>query len=213
MKKPYLFALGIIFISFITAIYLYPQMPDEMAIHWNAQGEADGYASKIWGLFLTPCVSLGIFVLLTLIPKIDPLKRNIEKFRKYFDWFIVILISFLLYIHFLTIFWSLNVRFDMMQMLIPAFSILFYCSGMLLKKCKRNWIIGIRTPWTLSNDIVWNKTHQIGGKLFKTVGIISFLGIIFFKYAIWFLIVPVIATSLYLMIYSYFEYQKQVKNK
>ena len=75
----------IILAFFIIAIYLYPQMPDEMASHWNFRGEVDDYLPKFWGLFLMPLIALGLLLLFLLIPKIDPLKANIEKFRKYFD--------------------------------------------------------------------------------------------------------------------------------
>jgi len=183
-------------------------MPERMASHWNSQGEVDGYLSKFWGLFLMPIVSLAIFLLFLLIPRIDPLKKNIEKFRKYFDWFIVLIIIFLLYIYSLTIFWNLGYRFDMGQMMMPALGILFIYIGTLLKQAKRNWFIGIRTPWTLSSDAVWDKTHQLGSKLFKLAGIIALLGIFIPNYALWLVLVPVIAFSLYLMIYSYFEYKK-----
>jgi uncharacterized membrane protein len=85
---------------------------------------------------------------------------------------------------------------------------LFYYLGILTENAKRNWFIGIRTPWTLSNDKVWNKTHKLGGKLFKIVGIVAFLGILFQKYVLLFIISAVIAVAIYIIVYSYFEYKK-----
>ena len=203
--------LGIILISFIIGVYLYPKMPDKMASHWNAKGEVDGYMSKFWGLFLMPIISIGLFLLFLLIPKIDPLKKNIEKFRKYFDIFIVIIMLFLFYVYLLTIFWNLDFRFNMTTMMLPALGILFYYMGILTENAKRNWFIGIRTPWTLSNNIVWNKTHKLGGKLFKIAGIFTFLGILFQKYALLFVLVPIITVAIYTIVYSYFEYNKIIK--
>ena len=211
MKKSTVIVLVIILISFIIAIYLYPQMPDKMASHWNAKGNVDGYMSKFWGLFLMPLVSIGLFLLFLLIPKIDPLKQNIEKFRKYFDNFIVLIFIFLFYIYLLTIFWNLDFRFNMIVMMIPALGVLFYYIGILTENAKRNWFIGIKTPWTLSNNIVWNKTHKLGGKLFKIAGILALFGVLFQKYALLFVLVPVIFVAVYTIVYSYFEYQKQVK--
>jgi uncharacterized membrane protein len=156
-----------------------------------------------------PIISLILFFLFILIPKIDPLKTNIEKFRKYFDNFVTIIILFLFYLYLLTIFWNFGVQFSMNQVLAPAFGILFFYCGILVEKAKRNWSIGIRTPWTLSNDKVWERTHKIGGKLFKVVGIIAFLGIIFPNYAFFLILFPVIAVSIYTVIYSYFEYRKE----
>jgi len=211
MKKIHIIILGIVLVSFIIAIYFYPSMPERMASHWNAKGEVDGSLPKFWGLFLMPIVSLGMFLLFIFIPKIDPLKKNIEKFRKQFDMFIVMIILFLLYIYILTLFWNLDYRFDMTIMIVPAMGILFFYIGFLVEKAKRNWFVGIRTPWTLSNDVVWEKTHKLGGKLFKAAGVIAFFGIFFGEYAIWFVLVPVISVSVYLVAYSYFEYKRQTR--
>ncbi len=209
MKKANIIILGIILISFIIGGYFYPQMPEKVASHWNAQGKVDDYMSKGWGLFLMPLMSVGFFLLFMLVPKIDPLKENIKKFRKYFDGFIVLLILFLFYVYLLTVFWNIGLRFNMSQLMTPAMGILFYYCGVLIENAKRNWFIGIRTPWTLSSETVWDKTHKIGSKLFKAAGIVAFLGILFPKQAIFFVIIPVILVTVYTLIYSYFEYQKE----
>lgn len=210
MKKSNLIIILIILISFAIGVYFYPQIPNEMASHWNLRGEVDDYMPKFWGILLMPFISLFLFLLFLIIPKIDPLKENIEKFRKYFDWFIILIILFLSYIYLLAIFWNLGFEFNMGRMLMPALGILFFYIGILLKNAKRNWFIGIRTPWTLSSDSVWDKTHQLGSKLFKIAGIITFLGILFPNYVLWTVLIPILTASLYLVVYSYFEYQKEV---
>lgn len=197
-----------VLLFFAIAGYFYPQMPERMTSHWNASGEADGYMSKFWGLFLVPFISLGLSALLLIIPKIDPLKANIDKFKGYYYGFVIMLLIFLLYLYLLTIFWNLGLRFNMVQLLAPAFGVLFYFCGVLLTKAKRNWLIGIRTPWTLSNDRVWDKTHLIGGKLFKSAGAVAIIGAFFPQYAIFFILVPVILVAFFAVIYSYFEYQR-----
>jgi len=211
MKKSKTIILGIIILSFIIGAYFYPQMPDRVASHWNVRGEVDSYVSKFWGLFLMPIVSIGLSLLFILIPKVDPLKENIEKFRKYFDDFMALMILFLFYIYVLTLAWNIGLRFDMGQAIIPAMGLLFYYVGTLLENSKRNWFIGIRTPWTLSSDKVWEQTHRVGGKLFKLAGIIAILGLFFLKWLLWFVVVPVILFALYAFIYSYFVYQKELK--
>jgi uncharacterized membrane protein len=209
MKKNKIIILGIILLFFIVGAYFWPQMPEKMASHWDIQGQVNGYMPKFWGLFLMPIISIGIFLLLILIPKMDPLKANIEKFKKYFDKLIVLIILFLFYVYFLTIFYNLGIRFNMSQYTVPAFGVLFYYCGVLIEKTKRNWSIGIRTPWTLSSDKVWDKTHRLGGKLFKIAGVLAFLGVIFPNYAFFFIIFPVIAVAIYTVVYSYLEYRKE----
>jgi uncharacterized membrane protein len=184
-------------------------MPERMVSHWNAKGEADGYMPKFWGLFLMPLISLAMALLLLLIPKIDPLKGNIEKFRKYFDGFIIFILLFLFYLNVLVIIWNLGIRFNFIHKTVPAFSALFYYLGILVSNAKRNWFIGIRTPWTLSSETVWDKTHKIGGRLFKVSALIALIGILFGQFAVYFIILPVILTALYTCIYSYFEYKKE----
>ena len=211
IRKSEITIIAIILLSFVIGIYFYPHMPEKIASHWDSKGLVDGYMSKTWGLFLMPLISVGLFLLFVLIPKIDPLKMNIEQFRKYYDGFVVLVIGFLFYIYILTILWNTGIRFDMIQFLAPAFGILFYYTGILTENAKRNWFIGIRTPWTMSNKKVWEKTHKVGGRLFKIAGIISLLGIFFHDYAFIFIIAPVILVAAYTIIYSFIEYQKQME--
>ncbi len=209
MRKSRVIVLLIILISFAVGIYLYPLLPEVMASHWSIQGQVNGYMSKFWGVFLMPFILLGMFLLFVVIPKIDPLKDNIEKFRNYYETFIAAITFFLFYIYILTLLWNLGVKFDMNRFLIPGLGILFYYVGILVENAKRNWFIGIRTPWTLSSDVVWEKTHKIGGKLFKAAGIIALLGIFISEYTFFLIMIPVLSFSFYVIVYSYFEYQKE----
>lgn len=207
MRKITIINLGIVFLSLGTAFYFYGVMPETVASHWNAQGQVDGYMSKFWGMFLMPLISLAMLFLLLIIPKIDPLKANIEKFKKYFDVLISAILIFLFYIYLLTIFWNLGYEFNMSRFMAPAMGMLFYACGFLIGKSKRNYFIGIRTPWTLYSDEVWDKTHKLGAKLFKLAGLLALFGAIFPKQAILFILVPVIAATIFLLAYSYFVYR------
>jgi uncharacterized membrane protein len=211
MKKTDLVCIGLVVLAFALAAYFYPQMPERVASHWNAAGQVDGYMNKFWGLFLLPVISVFVYGLLLLIPLMDPKKENIAKFREYYDRFLVAMLSFLFYLYVLTLLWNMGARFNMTAALAPAFGVLFYYSGILLKNAKMNWFIGIRTPWTLSSERVWDKTHQRGGFLFKAAGFISLAGFFFPDYAIVFMIGPVLVFSLYLVLYSYMEYRKEKK--
>jgi len=211
--KSEMFCLGIVILSFAIAVYLYPMMPDRVASHWNVQGQVDGYTDKFWGLFIMPLVSIALLLLFVAIPRIDPLKENIQKFRKTFDIFVILVLLFLLYLFGLTIIWNFGTKFNMIWALVPAFVGLFYYVGILVENAKRNWFIGIRTPWTIMNENVWNRTHKLGGKLFKISALIAVLGMLFEDYALWFVLFPVIAVSAYLVVYSYFEYQKEMMKK
>ncbi len=196
-------------VAFLAGLVLYGVMPDRIASHWNVAGQVNGYLSRFWGLFLVPLIMGALFLLYWFLPKIDPLKNNIESFRKYYDRIWIIIFAFLLYVDFLQIVWNLGIRFNFGMALVPAFSLLWYGIGGLLEKTKRNWFIGIRTPWTLSSDIVWEKTHQLAGKLFIVMAIIAFLGIFFGDKAIVFaVLIPAVTTAVVSVAYSYFAFKK-----
>ena len=211
VPKREIIILLIILASIAVSLYAYPIVPEQMTSHWNAAGQVNGYIPKLLGLALMPVISIGAFLLFLVIPRIDPLRRNIAKFRAYFDIFIVMMMLFLLYLHGVLILANIGFTFNMMQVLAPALGAVFYYSGVLIGHAKKNWSIGIRTPWTMSSERVWNKTHKIGGKLFKAAGIIAFLGIFFPDYAILLIFVPVVAVLVYTFVYSYVLYQKKRK--
>ena len=167
LNKAVVVIVTLVLVFFTLAGAFYPFMPEVMASHWNAKGEADGTMSRFWGLFLFPLFSLVITALLLIIPKIDPLKANIQTFKGYYYGFIIAFLVYFLYIYVLTLVWNLCWKFDFIQMIIPAVGILMFIAGVLISKAKRNFFIGIRTPWTLSNDEAWSKTHCFGGTLFK----------------------------------------------
>jgi len=194
------------------SVSVYGKLPDQMASHWNAASQVDGYISRFWGAFLMPVISVGMLLLFLVIPQIDPLKANIAQFREYFNAFIALMVVFLVYMHVLTILWNLGYdKFNMGTAMLPAMGLLFIFAGIMMGKAKRNFFIGIRTPWTLSNDHVWDKTHQLGSKLFILSGILALLGAFFADYAVWFILVPVLGSTLFLFVYSYVLYQQETK--
>jgi uncharacterized membrane protein len=210
MRISHIIILALILLAFLLSAAAYPYAPDRVASHWNAQGQVDGYMSKFWGLFFLPLLLTGMVALFWGLPKIDPLKANIEQFRRPYETFIIILLVFMLLIHLQVILWNLGVQVSFNMTMPALFAGLMFYTGVLLEKAKRNWFIGIRTPWTLSSDTVWDKTHRLGAKLFKLTGLISLAGLLFQKQAFFFFIVPVLLVTIYITIYSYVEYRKEV---
>ena len=192
-------------------VYSYPRMPDVVAIHWNAQGIANGYGSRFQAAFTLPLIMIVVAALLLFIPEIDPLKANIEKFRPDFNGFMLAFALFFFYLHGLTTLLNLGFQFSLNQFLVPGFGIFIYAAGVLLGKAKRNFFIGIRTPWTLSSDTVWAKTHVLGGLLFKICGVIAILGILFPSQAFLFLLVPLLAASTIAVVYSYVLFRTEAR--
>jgi len=107
--------------------------------------------------------------------------------------------------------WNLGIEISPRVFFPVGLGLLFFYIGILCEHLRRNWFIGIRTPWTLSNDKVWEKTHKIGGRLFKIAGVATLFGALFQDYASLLILVPVILVAAYTFAYSYFEHQKEVK--
>jgi len=126
---------------------------------------------------------------------------------------IALIVAFMLYMHGLTFVWNLGFQnFKMSAAMLPFLGILFIFIGYMLRQAKRNWFIGIRTPWTLSSDSVWDKTHQLGSILFMVSGAFAIFGGLFGgMIAFWLLFVPLIGSTLFLVIYSYILYRDETR--
>jgi uncharacterized membrane protein len=189
----------------ILSLGFYSRMPEQVASHWNVDDQVDGTMPRFWGAFLMPLITLVMLGLFLLLPLIDPMKANIAAFRRPFNAFIALIVAFMLYLHVLTTLWNLGLQsFRMSTALLPALGLLFIFVGVMLRHAKRNFSIGIRTPWTLASDRVWDKTHRLGAPLFVASGALAALGAIFpGSVAYWFVFGPVLASTLFLLVYSY----------
>jgi len=202
-----------ILLTFVVTIAVYPVVPDTVVSHWNAAGEADGYMTKLWGLGLIPVIMTACVGLFAILPRIDPYKNNYAKFRDYYEGFILLFVLFLLAIQVQIILWSIGYQISPNMTFPFLIGTLFIYIGFLVSHAEQNWFVGIRTPWTLSSETVWKKTHEFGGKLFKIAGIISFAGVLAGDYALWFILIPVLTVSAITVVYSYLEYQKEIKDR
>lgn len=209
MKIARILAALLIITAFAVSVCYYPDAPDELVSHWDAEGRASGKLSKEVALFILPLIMIGLFALFVNLPKIDPLKRNFRAFQDYYDAFMVLMLSFLASLHLMTVSWNLGYQIDLPVFLSVWFFVLFYYIGVLLPHTKKNWFVGIRTPWTMSSESVWKKTHERAAILFKLSGVIALLGAMVPGYFIIFVVFPVLSSALYVSYFSYKEYQRE----
>lgn len=197
----------------LAGLLLWNRLPEQMASHWNVNDQVNGYMSRFWGVFMLPLITLAMLVLFLVIPSIDPLKANIAQFRDAFNLFIVLIVAFMIYIYGLTLVWNLGYTgFKMSGAMLPAIGLLLIFAGFMMRQAKRNFFIGIRTPWTLSSDAVWKETHRVGAVLFMISGVLAFIGGLFGgTTAFWLMFVPLLGSTIFLLVYSYVLYQRETR--
>jgi len=209
MKNKYLASWGLVLLSLVLGLLAFPYLPQMVASHWGLYGQVNGYQSRVFAVFFMPVLMAVLIALFLALPKIDPLGKNIRLFQKAYDRFVFFLTGFLAYVHLLTLVWNLGWKFNIIRFLIPAFGIFIFGLGQILPEARPNWFFGIRTPWTMSNGRVWYHTHELGGKLYKLAGIIALGGFLWPSLAIYFMIIPIIAVSIYLIIFSYLDWRNE----
>ena len=209
MKGKNIAMIAIVLLSIAVSAYAYPMLPNSIVTHWDANGNPNGYMDKFWGLSIMPAISVVLLAIFKAMPYMDPLRRNIEKFRSYFENFIIILLLFFLYVHMLTVAVNFGYEFNLNTTLIPAFSVLMYYIGVMMQHSERNWFIGVRTPWTVSSDKVWKHTHKLAAKLFKTAAVVSLVALLAPEHSTIIFLASVMISALVPVIYSYLDYKKE----
>lgn len=195
--------------TLVFGMVIYPRLPEQVPIHWNAAGEVDGYGSRFMGALGLPLMNLGLALLLKFVPAIDPKRQNYEKFKPFYQIFIWIFVLFMTGLYFLTIAWALGYRPSIALFTKLGMGIMFMVLGNYLGKVRPNWFFGIRTPWTIENEEVWLRTHRLGGPLMFGAGLITVFLAFFEHPSSFFLVMAVIMlTSLIPTVYSYWLYQR-----
>ena len=196
-----------VFSAIAVAAILYTSLPEQIPTHWNAQGEVDGYMKKPGGVIIMPAMAVFTFVIMKLIPVISPKGFRIDKFSDVFGVLQVTLVGFMSIVAILVLMEARGLDVRINEMIIAGTGLLFVIIGNYLGRVRKNFFIGIRTPWTLASDEVWNRTHRIGGRLFILSGVIIWIGAILRLPLTWTVGVAV-GLVLIPVVYSYFLYRK-----
>jgi uncharacterized membrane protein len=203
------------FIPLLITIVFYNRLPEKVPMHWNIRGQIDAYYPKFPGAFIIPVMGLFITFLLQFLPKLDPRKENYSKFKKQYSVFMFVMIAFFIVIQLIIIGVSMGADFIRVDAIIKLFlGIMILIFGNFMPKLKHNYLMGIRTPWTLSSEPVWYKAHRHGGVVWFVTGIILIIlafipgGI---SAAAYFSLIVI--ASIEPLIYSYLCYRKEIQER
>ncbi|MBX2819841.1 MAG: SdpI family protein [Rhodothermaceae bacterium] len=205
-------ALLILITPFVLIAAYWNQIPDEIPMHWNINGEVDRWGEKGFDVFFLPLASLGAYLLMLAVPHIDP-KRKAKSQQKGIRAFRHI-IPFLLTGLFLVIFaqW-MGLDFELGKGIGVVLSVFFIAIGNYLQSVKPNYFIGIRTPWTLESEDIWKKTHRLGGRIWMIGGLVLLIASVFFgeRLFFWFLSFGVFFFAFVPIGYSFYLYMQSKK--
>ncbi|TGE33605.1 SdpI family protein [Desulfosporosinus sp. Sb-LF] len=212
VKKDWLI-LSLIVLGFALGVYFYPLLPDRVPVHWNANGEVNGYGSRLFGAFGLPVINLAMYVMFLALPYIDPKRKNYANFKSTYQFLKYLLIVFFLGMEVITFLISTGIVVNRPIFIQVMISLLFIFIGNVMGRVKHNYFIGIKTPWTLANEEVWRKTHRLAAPLWVFGGVLNILftltGATLNGYGF---ISIVVVISLVPTAYSYFAYRK-ITNK
>ena len=174
--KTELLPLLLILAAWGLAAWYWPLLPDPMPTHWGTDGQPDGWMPKVWGALVGPLIATFVYIVMTLSPYIDPRSRNWAAFSDLYPVLKTSVTALMLFITYL----ALSAAASAEQVLsagrlLVAIGLLFVILGNYLPKVRSNFFVGIRTPWTLSSDEVWVRTHRFAGKLMVALGLLLIL--------------------------------------
>jgi uncharacterized membrane protein len=170
LAKQQVFSLVLVAIGFVVSAAFYRRLPDPVPVHWNVHGEPDGYMAKPMGAFVLNLVMVFVYLLFQLSPRLSPRGFRFEGFRGSYVIIQQATLTFLLLLLVVTDLAAIGTPLPLDRIVTAGLGGLFVVLGNFMGKMRKNFFIGIRTPWTLASDEVWLRTHRLGGRVFVLAG-------------------------------------------
>lgn len=205
MKRNYhfLIAAAVIVATLVVTVVLYPHLPDQIPNHWNFKGEIDHYGSR-QSIFMLPGIMAAALLLFAVLPWLSPKRFEVDIFRSTYLYLMILVLALIAYLHALILWAAFSRPLNMPRSLMGALFLFLILMGNVLGKVKRNFYIGMRTPWTLASEKVWYATHRFAAKAFVAAGFLGLLSVIFsapplIEFSI--LIAAALASVIYSLVY------------
>ncbi len=200
-----------IVLMFIFSGVIYFLLPDEVPTHWNAQGEVDDTSPRLFAVLLMPVLTVFLWGLFVILPKVDPRREAYTKFAKTYEQVIVGIVVFMGVIHVATLLGTWQ------EDLVPyvatiGVSVLLIGMGNVMGRTRSNFFFGLRTPWTLSSETVWRKSNRMMGRLFVLTGLLTIPSMLIApEFGVWVLLGMVLIAALGGIVYSYVLYRNETQ--
>lgn len=192
------------------SLYAWLHVPEgsRLPVHWGISGKPDRYGGKFEALMLLPIMAVVLSILFAVIPAIEPRRKHLQQSRTAFLVIWAVVLFILAAVHAMLVFTALGARFNMTTAIFVMLGFMFVVMGYFLGKMESNFFMGIRTPWTLSSEIAWKKTHRLGSCLFMAFGVIM-LAVSWMQgpWLVWIILGGTLTMTMVLVVYSYWVWR------
>lgn len=202
----------IVIVAATLSVLAYPRLPENVPVHWGIRGEPDRWGTRFEGAILFPALMLGTWLVLRLLPRIDPRAPNYAKMQSTYDFMINAVLSLMLAVHAMVLASGLGYAVPVGRLTPVLVGALLVSLGNVMPRARPNWWFGIRTPWTLSHDRVWERTHRVGGYAMTAAGVVILVGAALpgaWPFAVF--IVAAAFAAIYPIVYSYFAWREETR--
>jgi uncharacterized membrane protein len=197
-------------ITTIASIIVYPRLPERVPTHFDIRGNPNAYGPRWVPTVIFPVMILLLWGIMRGLPKIDPKRANYARMQDTYDLVVNVILTMMAALHLLLLGSTMGSHLPFVRIIPAVVGVSFIVIGNLLPRAKPNWWFGIRTPWTLSNDRVWERTHRVGGYVMSATGVLAIASAFFATdVALIVFIVAAAAMALGLIAYSYFAWRQE----
>lgn len=168
-------------VSTYVGIYRYDELPERLPTHWNIEGQPDAWTPKdriAFTFFMLPGAMVLILGLTLVLPWLSPEQFKLDTFRNTYGYIMMLVIALMAYMHVVILLASLGHDEYLTRLLFGGIFLFFALMGNVLGKVRRNFWLGVRTPWTLASERVWNETHRLAAWLYTAGGVIGFVAML-----------------------------------
>jgi uncharacterized membrane protein len=207
-----LIGIATIVVMLVASAVAWVSLPDdaEIPIHWNIGGEVDGTASKAVGLLLTPAIAIGMTALLAVVPFLDPRREHMRQSLRSYTIVSSSVIVFIGLVHLAIVWAALGNQLDIARLMGIGAVALFGVIGLVIGNTRSNWFLGVRTPWTLSSERSWERTHRLAGRLFlASAAIMLVASVVGTPELVFFAVIgSVLLVTVVVVVYSYMVWRE-----